>query len=139
MEVDPPFRGLLSKQIVGASNGLMCVFDSNGFGLNYYFLVNPITRKFRKIPRVSLPPEFHPKVKAYNDLDKVYWEFNRVRACGFGYDEVNDDFKMVTIAELNVQLPFFVMVYSLKSNAWTQIHDVPSHIRFRPSSHLVVL
>ncbi|KAK1391290.1 hypothetical protein POM88_010346 [Heracleum sosnowskyi] len=54
--------------------------------------------------------------------------------CGFGYDEVNDDFKMLMIAQPKAQFDgvrFFVILYSLKTNVWTQNHNVPGYINFR--------
>ncbi|KAK1392364.1 hypothetical protein POM88_011420 [Heracleum sosnowskyi] len=51
--------------------------------------------------------------------------------CGFGFDEVNDDFKVVMIAECYVQFRGLIaMVYSLKTDVWTRIQDVPSNLRF---------
>ncbi|KAK1392362.1 F-box domain-containing protein [Heracleum sosnowskyi] len=50
---------------------------------------------------------------------------------GFGYDEVNEDYKVVMIAECYVQFGgLIVIVYSFKTNTWTRIHNVPKNIHF---------
>lgn len=113
---DPLQNNLLSgAQFAGAANGLVCLSKN---GMNEILLLNPSTRKVRKIP--SAPAEF-PR------------SFNMVETslCGFGYDHVNDDFKVVKIAECYVQFRgIMVVVYSLKADSWTRIRDVPSNIRF---------
>ncbi|KAL1822190.1 hypothetical protein ACET3Z_008968 [Daucus carota] len=116
VQIDDPFKSFLSDVlIVGASNGLMCVFKGKQKDI---FLLNLTTRKYRKI--ASAPPEFPSS-----------FSWNEKHLCGFGYDEVNDDFKVVKIAQCYVQFRGLIaMVYSLKTNAWTRIQEVPSSIRF---------
>ncbi|XP_017239244.1 F-box protein CPR1-like [Daucus carota subsp. sativus] len=111
VEIDDPLKSVLyNAHIVGSSNGLMCVFKN----VMDVFVLNPTTRKYRKIARV--PPEF---------CRAIMWK----PLCGFGYDEVDDDFKVVMFAEPH----FFrglITVYSLKTNTWAEVQDVPDDIRF---------
>ncbi|XP_050133121.1 F-box protein CPR1-like [Malus sylvestris] len=48
---------------------------------------------------------------------------------GFGYDSANDDYKILGIAEFftwnNVSVSCEVSVYSLKSNSWKRIQNLP--------------
>lgn len=116
LEIDDPLKSFLSDaQIMGACNGLICVFKNKRKDI---FVLNPTTRNSRKI--AGVPIEF-PSL--FSTIEK--------RICGFGYDEVSDDFKVVMIAECYVQFHGLIaMVYSLKTDAWTRIQDVPSNIRF---------
>ncbi|XP_063943171.1 F-box protein CPR1-like [Daucus carota subsp. sativus] len=83
--------------------------------MNEFFVFNPSTRKSRKIP--SAPAEFpHSFQRTETSL------------CGFGYDSVNDDYKIVKIAECYFQFHGkMVIVYSLKTNSWKHILNVPAH------------
>ncbi|KAK1392361.1 F-box domain-containing protein [Heracleum sosnowskyi] len=106
---------LYGAEIVGASNGLMCVFKNDRKDV---FLLNPIMRKSKKI--APAPPEF-PSLFRRKERH-IY---------GFGYDEVNDDYKVVMIAECYVKFRgLIVIVYSFKTNAWTRIQNVPKNIHF---------
>ncbi|KAK1391288.1 F-box domain-containing protein [Heracleum sosnowskyi] len=125
LELDSSFKYLFSdSQFVGASNGLMCVFQFDPEDLyahEFSYFLNPITRKCIIIP--SVPPEL-PK-------------YNAMFFCGFGYDEVNNDFKMLMIAQPKDQFDgdrFFVILYSLKTNVWTRIQNVPGNISFGRSN-----
>lgn len=113
---DPVLNNLTSgAQFVGAANGLVCLSKND---MNEILLLNPSTRKARKIP--SAPAKFP---RSFNMIE--------TSLCGFGYDHVNDDFKVVKIAECYVQFRgIMVVVYSLKTNSWSRIRDVPSNIRF---------
>ena len=72
---------------MGSANGLVC---ATKIMMNEFFVFNPSTRKSRKIP--SAPADF-PR------------SFHRTETslCGFGYDSVNDDYKIVKIAECYFQ------------------------------------
>lgn len=113
---DTPLKDHLSgAEFVGAANGLVCFSKNN---MNEILLFNLSTRKATKIP--SAPAEFP---RCFNMIE--------TSLCGFGYDHVNDDYKVVKIAECYLQFfVIIVIVYSLKTNSWTRIRDVPSNIRF---------
>ncbi|KAL8127989.1 hypothetical protein AgCh_014785 [Apium graveolens] len=72
VEIDDPLKTFLrGAQIMGGCNGLMCVFKNQRKDV---FLLNPTTRKFRKI--AGLPSEF-PSLFSTNEK----------LICGFRYDE----------------------------------------------------
>ncbi|KAL1819210.1 hypothetical protein ACET3Z_014079 [Daucus carota] len=101
-------------EFVGAANGLVCLCKNEK---KVFVLCNPSTRKYRKLPSV-------PSVFA-SDFDEV-----EVTLCGFGYDRVNDDYKVVKIAECEECT--MVIMYSLKSNSWKRIQDIGKNIQFIP-------
>ncbi|KAL1819209.1 hypothetical protein ACET3Z_014078 [Daucus carota] len=116
VEIRDPLKTIFpDAEFVGAANSLLCFCKNNA----YEFLIyNPATRKYRKVP--DMPYMF-----------VLWFDMVTVSHCGFGYDHVNDDYKVVKIAEF---CGMMVIVYSLKSNCWTQIHDVPRNILIHPSS-----
>ncbi|KAL8093163.1 F-box protein CPR1-like isoform X2 [Apium graveolens] len=101
-------------EFVGVSNGLVCLCKDNK---NVFVLCNPSTRKYRMLPRI-------PSVFG-REFEEV-----EVPLCGFGYDCVNDDYKVVKIGE--GEECTVVIVYSLKSNTWKRIQDIGSNVRFIP-------
>ena len=120
LEINDPLKTLLvGARIQGAANGLVCVSKNN---INQLFLINPATNKSRMIP--SAPQEF-PRSFYYNESS----------VCGFGYDHINDDYKVVKIADCFIQFRgIMAIVYSLKTNSWKRIHNVPSNTRFTRDS-----
>ncbi|PHT36737.1 hypothetical protein CQW23_24437 [Capsicum baccatum] len=93
----PPNKSNKSSiKAVGSANGLICVV----LGYSDLFLWNPSIRKFKKLPSPRI-------VFLY-----MY---------GFGYDELNDDYKVVCLTQkvydddsrYNVD-----KIYSLKNNSW---------------------
>lgn len=77
-------------------------------------IFNPSTRKLREIP--SAPAEFPRSFR-----------MTEMSICGFGYDGVNDDYKVVKIAECYRGI--MVIVYSLNTNTWKRIQNVPTNTR----------
>lgn len=83
-----------------------------------FLIFNPPTRESTNIP--SAPHEFPPS---------FHW--NESSLCGFGYDHLNDDYKVVKIAECYLQFrAIMVITYSLKTNCWKRIQNVPTKTRF---------
>ncbi|KAK1364552.1 F-box domain-containing protein [Heracleum sosnowskyi] len=117
VEIIDPLKTLLSgADFVGSANGLVCVSQNN---MNEFSVFNPSTRKSRKMP--SAPPEF-PRS----------FHMTETSLCGFGYDHVNDDYNVVKIAECYLQFRgIMAFVYSLKSNSWKRIQNVPVHNKIR--------
>uniref|UniRef100_A0A803LPQ4 F-box domain-containing protein n=1 Tax=Chenopodium quinoa TaxID=63459 RepID=A0A803LPQ4_CHEQI len=68
-------------EIVGSCNGLLCLADGIAA-----FIYNPSTRKYRVLP-VS-PVE----IPGFKELNRVVY--------GFGYDHVNDDYKLVRVIQM---------------------------------------
>ncbi|XP_074378668.1 F-box protein CPR1-like [Apium graveolens] len=79
VKIRDPLKTLLcDAEYVGACNGFMCVLKNMGRDV---FVLNPVLRKFKKV--ASAPPEF-PSSSEWKDRFSF----------GFGYDEVNDDYKL---------------------------------------------
>ncbi|KAL1819208.1 hypothetical protein ACET3Z_014077 [Daucus carota] len=116
VELKDPLKSVFpDADFVGAGNSLLCFCKKNACK---FLIYNPATRKYRKVP--DMPSMF-----------ALCFGMATATNRGFGYDHVNDDYKVVMIADFCGML---VIVYSLKSNCWTQIHDVPSDILVYPSS-----
>ncbi|KAK1368164.1 F-box domain-containing protein [Heracleum sosnowskyi] len=116
VEIKDPLKTLLSGScFVGAANGLVCVSKNR---MNDVLIFNPSTRKLREIP--SAPAEYP---RSFHTTESSL--------CGFGYDGVNDDYKVVKIAEFYLQFRgIMAIVYSLKTNSWKRIQNVPTNTRF---------
>ncbi|KAK1368160.1 hypothetical protein POM88_034252 [Heracleum sosnowskyi] len=110
VELDGPLNTLLyGATFVGSANGIVCAEKDN---MNELWLCNSSTRKARKIP--SAPSEF----------PNSSYEFS----CGFGYDYVNDDCKVLKIAHDDLRGIISIMLCSTKTNNWARIQNVPSNI-----------
>lgn len=115
--LDDTVKDVLSgAHFVGTANCLVCFCKNR---MNEFLLLNPSTRKYKKIPRLPR------KIGCFLDLMEA-------SPCGFGYDHVNDDYKIFKVAQFQKLNPFkylgiMVVVYSLKSNKWTEIQNVPSN------------
>ncbi|XP_074335731.1 F-box protein CPR1-like isoform X2 [Apium graveolens] len=117
VRIDAPIKNLLvESQFVGASNGLICVWQNQ---MNDVFLFNPATRKSRKIANSS--PQMFPT--SFSQFESF--------TCGFGYDQTNDDYKVVKVAECYSSRfrGKLAILYSLKTNTWTRIRNFPANIR----------
>ncbi|KAL8099864.1 hypothetical protein AgCh_032206 [Apium graveolens] len=89
---------------------LICVSNNK---MNDFYIFNPSTRKSRKVP--SAPTEFP---RSFHMIG--------TSLSGFGYDHLNDDYKVV--AECHLQFRGkMAIVYSLKTSSWKQIRDVPDN------------
>ncbi|XP_027119956.1 F-box/kelch-repeat protein At3g23880 isoform X1 [Coffea arabica] len=110
--VDNPMRfnrGSL-PYIVGSCNGLVCIKSPR----NRLYFWNPATRKSKRLPK------FGSKTVHNNWWDSLF-------CYGFGYDESNEDYKVVGVSFVNVSDVFGteirVKVYSLKGNSWRRIQE----------------
>lgn len=63
-------------------------------------MFNPATTEYKKIPEIP-----------HDDGDHV----TRGSVCGFGYDHVNDDFKLLALSGCNN------WIYSLRSRKWRRV------------------
>ncbi|XP_004506020.1 F-box/kelch-repeat protein At3g06240-like [Cicer arietinum] len=107
-EEHPSFRVLDS----GSITGILCLYS---YDLRYV-LWNPTTEEFKIIPQ--LPREF----------DSPYITERNI-PLGFGYDQVRNDFKLITNVEFCLQYEFVdypefsceYRIYNLKSNCWRKI------------------
>ncbi|XP_047313684.1 F-box protein CPR1-like [Impatiens glandulifera] len=94
--------------LYGSCDGLLCMSDANS--IDDFFICNPSTRKSKKLPyeSVELP-----------DINNIFYDC----IYRFGYDNTNDDYKVVRLAFRQKTFrgdidEYEVKVYSLKSNSW---------------------
>ncbi|XP_059441997.1 F-box/kelch-repeat protein At3g06240-like [Corylus avellana] len=107
VKVFPPFYQPLFRlqyissvtKIIGCCNGLVCI---HGGKYNKTLIWNPSIRKCKKLP-------FEPTVHAGRPLEKAF---------AFGYDPVNNDYKVLWIGE-----EFEVKLYSLNAHSWRRVED----------------
>ena len=95
-------------RIIGCCNGLVCI---GGDEYNKVVIWNPTIRKYKKLP-FELEPTVHARrpLSNFAFTEKVF---------AFGYDPVNNDYKVLWIAE-----EFEVVkLYSLKANSWRRVED----------------
>ncbi|XP_047339489.1 F-box protein CPR1-like [Impatiens glandulifera] len=91
--------------LYGSCDVLLCMSDADNF-----FICNPSTRKSKKLTyeSVDLP-----------DINNIFYDC----IYRFGYDNTNDDYKIVTLVFCQKEIrgdidEYEVKVYSLKSNSW---------------------
>ncbi|XP_027120693.1 F-box protein CPR1-like [Coffea arabica] len=115
-----------SFKIVGSCNGLVCVTfpkkrSKNGeLGI---LLWNPSMKKYRKLPKFD------------TKLNSTIWHSWFV-ACGYGYDESNDDYKVVAMLSVRYRQPEGVTMkedtvtkmYSRKTHTWEEIENLKDGI-----------
>lgn len=116
VKLDSPFTENSRNwvEIFGSCNGLVCIAPDE----DTLYLFNPAIGDSKRIPN---PPAEFP-VGPYNGIT-VY---------GFGYDSINDDYKVVKlVAGENVCL------YSLRTNSWSWIGISPYECNvYEPGMHL---
>ncbi|KAJ7972178.1 F-box family protein [Quillaja saponaria] len=102
---------VLITRVIGSCNGLLLLVDCQ---TSSFILWNPSTRKYQKIPELPLPDRLF-SIGTYGlpfDED-VY---------GFGYDQNNQDYKLVwivlTLTSVEKLIRREVHVYSLKNDSW---------------------
>ncbi|KAK9994099.1 hypothetical protein SO802_023802 [Lithocarpus litseifolius] len=93
---------------VGSCNGILCITDFVTSKSKVVYLWNPSIRKFKRLPDTCLTQTQVPNV-----------------AHGFGYDSLNNDFKVVRISLYRFRTkgmpPLEVEVYSLSSDSWKRV------------------
>ncbi|XP_042477613.1 F-box protein CPR1-like [Macadamia integrifolia] len=95
--------------IVGSCNGLLCVYNNDHE--EDIFLWNPSTRRHQKLP-------INP-IKSSSLAQFVVY--------GFGYEPITDDYKVVRVVD-SFSKEVEVNVYSLSTNSWRRVGDMPVHI-----------
>ncbi|XP_042515310.1 F-box protein CPR1-like [Macadamia integrifolia] len=109
-ELNQPFKSPIFRptDILGSCNGLLCISNCN----NDMYLWNPSTRSHHKLP--STPTDYIPYHCA---------------AYGFGYDPTTDDYKLIRVWQFyrndDNSWHSEVKVYSLSTNSWRMIGDMP--------------
>ncbi|KAI3448478.1 hypothetical protein Pfo_005143 [Paulownia fortunei] len=120
LDIEIPFELVsMSFIIVGSSNGLLCLTDTNSFGTTIY-MCNPSIRQYRVIN--------FPITDVIGSSDQSHVNI----ALGFGYYDETNDYKIVRIAspsdEDDIESSFNyegvkskIEVYSLITNSWKNI------------------
>ncbi|KAK9078977.1 hypothetical protein SSX86_000646 [Deinandra increscens subsp. villosa] len=88
------------RYLVGSCNGLVCISPH----FNEIVVINPLTREVKKIPNPQIP-----------ETNSLCW--------GFGYDSINDDYKIVLGLRKGENRTCFQM-FSLRSNVWKVLEEV---------------
>ncbi|XP_021609135.1 F-box protein CPR1 [Manihot esculenta] len=88
--------------VVGSCNGLLPVYNGEGM-----VLWNPATRKHKTLPRFW--------GHCYGDYKMLL---------GFGYDAINDDYKVIVMIQHYMENNIRVLVYSLKLNSLTRVENL---------------
>ncbi|KAL7088552.1 hypothetical protein ACP275_13G134000 [Erythranthe tilingii] len=114
--VKPPFYYKTVDCISNSCNGIVLVISDPPV------LWNPISRDYKVLPQCSAE---------YPTVDEYYTK----TTCGFGYDSINDDYKIVRVVEYRSKISHVwmnskTMIYGLKSNSWREIEDFPYPLPF---------
>ncbi|KAL7081115.1 hypothetical protein ACP275_14G019300 [Erythranthe tilingii] len=116
--------------IRGSCNGLLLVTA----GVNLPYLWNPTTKKSKKI---DLPLGFYEEEVQLgpNNQGNIFGSPRRYNyAYGFGYDESNDDYKIVCNKASpwnrnpNLSRMNHTLMYSSKTNSWKKIENFPKSL-----------
>ncbi|OIS98796.1 f-boxkelch-repeat protein, partial [Nicotiana attenuata] len=107
----------------GSCNGLVLAIRRG----EAKYLINPTTLKYHKIPNFDL-------ALPVSDSCSMY---------GFGYDVVNDDYKVVALSYYDIDEPdivdTFVDIYSLRKGLWKRLGSSPyDHSLTDPASGVLV-
>ncbi|XP_074272291.1 F-box protein CPR1-like [Silene latifolia] len=106
------FPDYLSVDILGSCNGVVCISSIDG---KYTCFYNPTIGTHRLIP---VQPSRFPNP----NLETIFGFQPEERLFqGFGYDSVNDDYKLLRIIEFYRNYSFVsteVFLFSLKNNSW---------------------
>ncbi|XP_059450957.1 F-box protein CPR1-like [Corylus avellana] len=103
--------------ILGSCNGLVCIRND----IFEIVICNPSIQKHKKIP-------FEP---VDDNNNKLVLDLNDGFSFGFGYDAVNNDFKVLRIVGFWESSEMFrtpptdveVKIFSLKANSWRRVED----------------
>ncbi|KAJ0016551.1 hypothetical protein Pint_09539 [Pistacia integerrima] len=110
-------------EVIGSCNGLIVLRNSE----QDLALYNPLTRKLRRLPvcEIGLP----------SDSCSPGYVFY-----GFGHDPIKDDYKLLRMVQFKENDPdeivssssfgYEVKVYSLKTNSWRKISNLPKYLRY---------
>ncbi|KAL8096473.1 hypothetical protein AgCh_037438 [Apium graveolens] len=115
VEIDEPLKtSLYGCSIVSSIDGLHCLFNPKPD----IFIWNPATRKYRHLP--TLPADFHRP-----------FGFGGSSLCGFGYDVVTDDYKVMRIqTDDRGTAGSKVIVYGLKTHSWKRLKNIPYQFQY---------
>jgi F-box interacting protein len=96
-------RVIVGAHIVGSCNGLVCISNSD----HKIAIWNPLIRKHRKLPS--------PQFGCGYDISAIGWGYDTA----FGYDGVNNDYKVIRISRKLYQIE----LYSMRGNSWRKVKE----------------
>ncbi|KEH31947.1 F-box protein interaction domain protein [Medicago truncatula] len=100
-----------STSIIGSCNGLLCLRDSSGFTLWN--------------PSIKLKSKSSPTIVAFDLFRLLYY--------GFGYDQVNDRYKVPAVVQNGYNLDETkTLIYTFGEKDWTTIQKFPCDPRCDP-------
>ncbi|KAF5188347.1 F-box protein cpr1 [Thalictrum thalictroides] len=103
-------------QFWGSCNGLLLVTTRRKEDLEDMYLWNPCTHEFMKIPYTKTSPK-------HNADHQI--------AFGLGYNEVSKDYEILRVLSYSADKVYYseVEVFSLRTNSWRRIEDIPYIVR----------
>ncbi|XP_059437067.1 F-box protein CPR1-like [Corylus avellana] len=115
VKIKRPHYNLQSTEIVGSCNGLVCIKSFDNESVERIVIWNPLIRKYKKLP---------PK-----PLEK----FIARRHSAFGYDQVNNDYKLLRLVKFwpkawldrqrDERRIYSLEVYSLREHSWRMVEE----------------
>ncbi|KAF9604012.1 hypothetical protein IFM89_039375 [Coptis chinensis] len=134
VDIDYPYKNKTSacvEVLSGPCNGLMFL----PFG-GIFFLWNPSTKEFKKLPKTY--------IEICEEIPERY--LIGIRNYGLSYDDTADDYKVVRIAKFNGYQDNYgdatvdreVKVYTLGTNSWNNVADVPQNLLYDGQSGVYV-
>ncbi|KAL9139973.1 hypothetical protein ABFS82_14G006000 [Erythranthe guttata] len=111
---DIPIQNVGFMHIIGSCNGLILIMIEGKL-----VLWNPSTRIYRVIPS----PSFNEAIFLHDGPFHVRY--------GFGYDESNDDYKVICIKDTNYfpePYHYETRMYSSKTNSWKKFDNCEKHL-----------
>ncbi|KAF9600000.1 hypothetical protein IFM89_002473 [Coptis chinensis] len=131
VDIDYPYKNKTSgcvEVLSGSCNGLMLG--------GIFFLWNPSTKEFKKLPKTY--------IEICEEIPERY--LIEIRNYGLGYDHTADDYKVVRIAKFNgyqdnygdATVDCEVKVYTLGTNSWKNVADVPQNLLYDGQSGVYV-
>lgn len=108
VRLDCPYHGAADEiWLLGSCNGLVCILLIP----STMILWNPAMRRSKVLPNSG--------TNVFDHYSKTY---------GFGYDELHDDYKVVEIFKVMLNMDTYqtkLQVYSLRSNSWKTLSNWP--------------
>ncbi|KEH43630.1 putative F-box associated interaction domain-containing protein [Medicago truncatula] len=98
----------MTSTIPKTCNGLLCLFHFNQFCVSLWN------------PSINLKSKRSPAIVSRHD--------NIVRYLGFGYDQLNDNYKVVVgVSSLNDYTKTVTKIYTFGENSWKTLHNFPDN------------
>ncbi|XP_074306642.1 F-box protein CPR1-like [Silene latifolia] len=130
LDDNPPYN----HNVCGPCDGLYYLWSEHVLG-NDRGLWNPALNEYKALPLIDTE-----KLNTPYNLALYNWD-----SCGFGFDPVTQDYKVVLIkfftfdGDLVLSLPPCVLVYSLRTNSWKYVMDLPKFYNlFNNGSDVIV-